>query len=370
MILFVIESFALEEATAAGGVDPFPVFERLRRRSLVLERHRVPFPATTRSLVSLLCSSWGNTAASSITKYRPDFRGTSFMETIKRSGYRTGIFTPTILEYDNFARAGFMRWFDEVWDFPRLRGEARAPGGLARVVEEEAVLARLEQFATRVPEPFFAFVLAYWTHAPYTLPFEDLSALPPLERYCRSLAYERRMLGRLVDWLERTGLDERTILIVTGDHGEGFGRHLGNIGHSNYLFEETVRVPTLFYIPGRLEREVRDVRPTSHADLMPTVLDLLGVAGPATMQGQSLVSPGWQPRPMPLFTRSGRSFNGVLDGSLKYFGGGEEAFLFDLDADPLERHNLAAAEPARVAAYRSVADCWAAWQERFITGER
>ncbi|MEM1205597.1 MAG: sulfatase [Acidobacteriota bacterium] len=107
----------------------------------------------------------------------------------------------------------------------------------------------------------------------------------PYDLYDSGLAYADVYLGRLLDRLVDLGLDERTLVVFTSDHGEMLGEH-GLAGHL-YLFEDNVLVPLVISGPGvpsgaRIERQVRSI------DIVPTVLDLLGLRPPAGLDGQSL----------------------------------------------------------------------------------
>ena len=104
-----------------------------------------------------------------------------------------------------------------------------------------------------------------------------------------------RHLGELLDFLEARGLDQRTILVLTSDHGEQlgdagrpapFGDGFYNV-HGHTLFEELVRVPLIVRLPGQREgRRIPAV--TASIDVMPTILDVLGLPAPPEVQGRSL----------------------------------------------------------------------------------
>ena len=73
---------------------------------------------------------------------------------------------------------------------------------------------------------------------------------------------------------------EHWLLCVVGDHGQAFGEHAGNFGHSFAVYEENLRVPLGFVAPGTALHGVHDA-PCSHLDVVPALLDLLGVPGGA-----------------------------------------------------------------------------------------
>ncbi len=165
-------------------------------------------------------------------------------------------------------------------------------------------------------KPFFLF-LHYWdVHfdyvppAPYDSMFDpDYTGSISGANFIRNKAVNRRMsrrdldhilalydgeirwvddhIARLLGVLDEIGLSDRTAVIVTADHGDEFFEH-GFKGHLRTLYREVVQVPLIVHVPG-LSAGVVAQQPVSLVDLTPTVLDLLGVAAPAGVDGESLV---------------------------------------------------------------------------------
>src|SRR5262249_51877045 len=146
-------------------------------------------------------------------------------------------------------------------------------------------------------------------------------------------------LGQLLDGLRSRGLDERTLLVITGDHGEAFGQHDGNFGHVLFLYEENVRVPYLIVAPGLTRRAERVGRVVSLIDMAPTILDLLGVRAPAGNQGRSMLD---AETGLALFcTDYSLGLLGLRDGRWKMIhelDSGRDR-LFDLEADAAEQQD-------------------------------
>lgn len=95
-------------------------------------------------------------------------------------------------------------------------------------------------------------------------------------------------LGRLINYLRGRDDWERTVIIVTGDHGEEFYEH-GTYGHGwNQLFDEGTHVPLIMRLPQAIN-EQKYTPPVSHLDLAPTILNLAKIPKPATMRGSSLL---------------------------------------------------------------------------------
>jgi choline-sulfatase len=227
--------------------------------------------------------------------------------------------------------------------------------------------------------PFFLWLHSYDAHAKYGRfgayyepPNEHRRALPRGVRARSEAAKQQRYyeqaggldveVERILAVLRKTGRYERTLLVITADHGELLGFHGRRLGsHSSMLVDETVRVPLLVRVPGRLAAGVR-TRQVSLIDVFPTVLEVVGIDLPTDIEGQSLLaSDGLPPRPAYSETLY-EFFPGLAEpgqelASLRHEGwklivrpGREE--LFDLRADPDEKDNLAKAQPARLVEMR------------------
>jgi len=230
-------------------------------------------------------------------------------------------------------------------------------------------------------EPFFLWLHLYDVHEPYDPPDGFLDprdvALPgsrfleaivagaaePTELdvkrlrrlYAGEVRYVDHVLGDLWATMKELGLDERTCLILTADHGEELLDHARNIGHARFLYRSVCHVPLVFCnvpLRGRAVHSVPDI--VRGVDLMPTILDLFGLETPEEVQGESLV---------PLMTGNDRSIGYAAsetyreDGSLFKLSlvegtrhlitgpGGGDVELYDLGGDPGELENLAEASP-------------------------
>src|SRR6185436_20134881 len=194
---------------------------------------------------------------------------------------------------------------------------------------------------------FFLTYLPIAGHHPYATP--DPGPFPGTDessQYRNALHYADAALGELWRGLERRGLTGTTLFVIYGDHGEAFGQHPGNYGHTQFLYEENVRVPCLVAAPGLLQAPVRASGVGSLIDVAPTLLDLLGLSVPADYQGSSLL--GEEGRAALFYTDYALPLVGLRDGSWKFIHelGSNRSKLFDLAQDPDERVNLAGEFPA------------------------
>ncbi len=132
--------------------------------------------------------------------------------------------------------------------------------------------------------PYFLWVHLYDAHVPYDPP-EPYASIYGHNPYMGEIAFADSQIGRLLDALDVRQLMERTIVIVAGDHGESLGDH-GEQDHGVFVYESVLRVPLIIRAPAVSPRRVGAV--VRLIDVMPTVLDLLGIPAPRA-DGVSLV---------------------------------------------------------------------------------
>ena len=166
----------------------------------------------------------------------------------------------------------------------------------------------------------------------------------------------------LLDRLDQLGLARDTLVVFTSDHGEAFGEH-GQFQHDD-LYAGTVRVPLVLRWPGRLPAGLRIASRVRLIDVMPTILELLGVSAPPSLQGHSLTpllhdaytGPGAEGAVSEY--SDGRLYESLRRGGLSYIVDGPEERLFDLVRDPAERQNVLATRPEEAAAMRAALEGW------------
>jgi arylsulfatase A-like enzyme/Tfp pilus assembly protein PilF len=198
--------------------------------------------------------------------------------------------------------------------------------------------------------PFFYWVHFYDPHTPYRPPAEFAKLFPtgPLGLYDAEIAYMDLWVGRVLGSLRERGLLEHTLVVVAGDHGEAFGEH-GEQGHGIFCYEEALRVPLIVHAPGRFKPR-RVAARVGLVDVMPTILEALGVKPPPAVQGRSLVPllGGRAEKEEPAYyfeslygleEMNWAPLTGLLRQDYKYVSL-PEAELYDLAADPGEKQNL------------------------------
>jgi arylsulfatase A-like enzyme len=171
--------------------------------------------------------------------------------------------------------------------------------------------------------------------------------------YDAEILFMDREVGRLVDGLRALGLYDRTMLVIVADHGEEFWDH-GGFEHGHTMFEELIRVPLIIKLPAQYG-PARSVVPARvrQVDIMPTVLDVLGLETPATFDGESVLPmmvDETMPKDRPAYSEGtlyGVDKVAFYQDRHKYILdlGSNDGELYDVIDDPLEKDNLSASRP-------------------------
>jgi hypothetical protein len=364
VLLVHLESTAAQYLRPYGAdLDPMPNLSRLARSALLFEDAYTTFPETIKSFVAV--HNAVHPALDVPTERHADAPVLGLASRLAARGYRTGLFHSGRFVYLGMDAVVRRQGFDVCEDAGDIGGQRESSFG----IDEGSAVRRLLAWVDEAPgRPFFACYLPIAGHHPYATPdrgpFPDE---PEINRYRNALHHADAALGELLAGLRARGLEESTLVVVCGDHGEAFGQHAGNYGHTLFLYEENVRVPLLAAAPGLIDRTVRAGRVASLVDVGPTVLDLLGLPAPPGAEGRSLLD---GPERMALFcTDYSLGLLGLRDGRWKMIHEIESgrSRLFDLAADPEERDDLSAAHPDRVEAYRAQLLNWCASQRHCFT---
>lgn len=284
-------------------------------------------------------------------------------EILKKSGYRTAAFIGSlILDPKANMAPGFDRGFD-FFDagFHPKRGpnEDRYHSVERRAGDVVGHAMRWMETNKSGKAPFFIWIHLYDPHAPYDPP-------PPFDRrfsdaYDGEIAYADSALGKLFSYLRQHGLYDRALITMMSDHGESLGAH-GESMHGIFLYDETIRVPLLFKLPGELLAGRRVPSRVRLVDVAPTLLSMLSLPLPPTFQGESLVPLMKMPparavqKPaadLPAYAETDYPHRAFGWSSIRSMRSGKYLFvraprreLYDDARDPGAEHNLATASPA------------------------
>jgi arylsulfatase A-like enzyme len=272
------------------------------------------------------------------------------------AGYRTALFHSGRFAYLGMDAIVAAQGFDTAEDAGAIGGNVHSSFG----VDEPSAVRRMLAWIDGLPpgQRFFATYMPVAGHHPYATPeagpFHDAGELGA---YKNALRYGDESLGDLVSGLALRRLLDHTLVVIFGDHGEAFGQHEGNFGHTLFVYDENVHVPLIVALP-RVADGRRVQRVASAIDIAPTVLDLLGLPASPRHEGVSLLAP--QPQMALFFSDYAVGWLGLRDGCwkdvLEIESGRSQ--LFDLCTDPDESRDRAAELSDRVAAYRARLQAW------------
>ncbi len=283
VLFFVFETGPARCLQIDGDLSGFPVLARLRQRAILCPQHRTTAPVTVLAVFSLFSSLYPPN--STYKRFQPDnavFPG--LPRTLKAAGYETHTVCPkkpstSVSGYGEQLNAqGF-----EHLNYPaRLFSELQNRSDLPYYeVHRRLDLGALELLQTRIESLVKAgrrYLIAFFPqigHAPWP-DYTHGQHPDPLSRGRALLAMQDEWLGKIVDELERLNRLDKTIIVVTADHGirtrkEDPDFPVGMVDDYAY------HVPLLIAAPGVFASTVLIPYPTSHIDVAPTVADLLGL---------------------------------------------------------------------------------------------
>jgi hypothetical protein len=368
VVLVSLESTAAQYLGLFGAVpDPMPNLSALARSAIVFDSAYAAYPESIKGLFSILCSSYP--ALDSAAEAYAAVPCASMAAALGAGGYRTSLFHSGRFAYLGMDAIIRGRGYDRLVDAGEIGGEHDSSFG----VDEPSTVAGILKWIDGLPsaQRFFVTYLPIAGHHPYETP--EPGPFPEHDeagRYRNALHYGDASLGALIRGLRLRGLEENTLWIVLGDHGEAFGQHDGNYGHTFQVFEENVHVPLLVAAPGLIPRQLRSHQVASLIDAAPTILDLLGEPAPALYQGRSLLTS--EARMALFFADYSLVWVGLRDGRFKFVYplDGGRSMLFDLDRDPHERIDLSREHPDRARWYALQLRGWSAAQSRRLMMEK
>jgi tetratricopeptide (TPR) repeat protein len=266
-------------------------------------------------------------------------------ELFRKNGFATGAFVGAFVLDSTW---GIDQGFDTYYDNFKVAKEQRADmGSIQRKAEEvyERATAWLDQHGRK---RFFLWTHFYDPHTPYEPPKEFADQYPG-RPYVAEIAYTDSIVGKLLAYLDQHDLREKTIILLTGDHGESLGEHRETT-HAFFIYDATLQVPMILSAPfQQLQNKIIQQQARS-IDIMPTLLQLAGVQVPDAIQGRSLLhlifdagqkqtAPSYAESYYPQFHFGWSRLLALRTGDYKYIDSSRPE-LYDLKNDPREQHNL------------------------------
>ena len=272
--------------------------------------------------------------------------------TLQARGYDTGaVIAAAVLDRRFGLNQGFDFYYDH-FDFSRL---AETNLDVMERPANQVIDQALAWLAKPRKKPFFLWVHLYDPHHPYKPP-PPFNTLYKTNLYDGEIAFTDAQVGRLLSSLKQRALYDRTLVVVSGDHGEGLGEH-GEKTHGFFIYNSTLHVPLIVKPPRRMKFHSKLLsNQVSLVDLVPTVLGLLNAPVPAKAQGKNLASlllRGGDLQGSPLYSETFLPrihFNWSelrgLNARNYHFINGPKPELYDNSKDPHELHNLFAEKEA------------------------
>ena len=248
-----------------------PHLERLAREGVVFDRASSVAPLTLPAHTSLFTGLFPpahGVRENADPPLAPDH--TTLAESLNARGFRTAAFVGSVVLS---ADRGLSQGFDHYQGVVSTDSPGRSPGPPRRRRADVVVSDAIRWIDSLEASPFFVWAHLYDPHRPYGAPEPFASRYS--DPYIAELAFVDAQIGRVLEALERRRLLDRTIVVVTADHGESLGEH-GERDHGIFVYESVVRIPLIVRAPGVPPRRVGDV--VRLVDVMPTVMDLLNVS--------------------------------------------------------------------------------------------
>jgi arylsulfatase A-like enzyme len=386
-----------------------PNIDALAEESVLLGNFVTVVPTTLASHTSLFTGKYPHTHGIPRNGFTVHPDNVLLPEILKGEGFTTLGFLGSFALDSRFGFDQGFDHFDETFDVMVDQEDVDQNQRSAAAVTD-AVITYLESGG--VPRNMFLFAHYFDPHAPYDPPppFDEMYGqegiggvtAPPVPRryeaskaewidhalgfrrdYAGEISYMDREVGRLLDYLKRREVLDDAVLVLVSDHGENLGEHGGRFDHGWATYETTMRAVALIRLPQARHRGVRVSRLLANIDILPTLLDFLGLPVPEGVDGVAidLNDPAAPAPSSPRFGEASKPWEEIetdpqwfnmrksrciWDGDLKFVQVpylGVEA-LFNLAEDPQESTNLVLHRPGesadQITRLRGLLEEWAA----------
>jgi arylsulfatase A-like enzyme len=353
VLLITIDTLRADRVGAYGDrTARTPSLDALAREGTRFDRAYATAPITLTSHATLMTGRYPPGHGARHNGMRLDLAVPTLADAFTRAGASTAAF---VAAFPLDRRFGLIKGFQTYGDtMPRDQTGHQANERPGRAVADEALAWLDAHRQTR----FLLWVHLFEPHAPYGNPADPAQARRPIDqRYDEEVAEADAQAGRVIRGVQTIGAP--VLIVAAADHGEAFGEH-GEVSHSLFAYDTTLRVPLILSGPGvQTGRVFSD--PVSLVDVAPTIAALAGL-GAFDSDGVALPVgniPDLPPKGGSYRQIYSESFAPLLDfgwaplrtiraGGWKYIAAPKPE-LYDLANDPGETRNLAVAEPARAA---------------------
>jgi lipoteichoic acid synthase len=277
------------------GRNTTPFLAELAAQSLVVDREYTVVPHTSKAIVSILCGMTpypGNKRIESTPGILPK---QCMAHILRGQGYRTAYFQPA-MDFEDRSTLVKNMGFETFRGLADLKTDGFEKTSYFGREDKIMVGPSLEWVDSVEDQPFF---LAYMTLAshhnyvtPQSFPRVDYPETDPdQENYLNAIHYIDDVVREIIDGFKKRGLLDKTVFFIVGDHGEAFAEHARR-QHDLIMWEEGLHTESLIYGPGLFPNPGHIEGLRSHLDLVPTVVDLLGLTPKnGSFEGTSLFKP-------------------------------------------------------------------------------
>jgi len=378
VLLITLDTTRADRFSSYGYPEPTtPNLDALASEGSLFESAFSTAPITLPSHTSIMTGTYPmfhGTRDNSTYVVREDV--TTMAEVLAEKGYDTGaVVGAFVLDSQFNLDQGFAQYdddLDEMWSKDELEDRAKDAFGFAERKANLVTAAALRWLRQPRSKPLFLWLHYFDPHQPVNPPEPHHSRFT--EPYCAQLAFGDDQIGHVFNELKKQGVYDKTLIVVTADHGEGLLDH-GEPTHSLLIFDSTIRVPLIVRMPGAPEGQ-RFHRLTSTVDIMPTVMDLVGLETPTDVQGRSFAelvngAPDPPPNDRPIYMETmvpaldcgWGSLRGIRTAEWKLIHGPIPR-LYRVSEDPSEIYDLASQRPEEVERWtrelQGRIDLWAA----------
>ncbi|MEJ2189242.1 MAG: sulfatase-like hydrolase/transferase, partial [Acidobacteriota bacterium] len=324
-----------------------PAIDRLRREGILCARAYTNVPLTLPAHTALLTGVLPpeNGVRDNLGYTVDPATSPLLQQTLKDAGWATGAAVSAyVLRRSTGIAHGFDFYDDDV-------GYHSGPGIQSLQRSGLETLAAAQPWLRKAAGgPFFLFFHIFEPHSPYDPPpqFARRFASP----YDGEIAAADAVVGDLLAELRELGVYEKALIVLLSDHGEGLGDH-GEDEHGLFLYRSTLQVPLILKLPGKARAGTTIERPVQLIDVYPTVLAVLGLANPPSLQGGSLLDTAdHNPQDSGIYAETyfprlhfgWSELRSLIAGRFHYIDAPTPE-LYDLVADPGETENLASLKP-------------------------
>jgi glucan phosphoethanolaminetransferase (alkaline phosphatase superfamily) len=325
VLIFIGETWSYWDTSIGDPErDSTPFLRELAQIGPISTKAYTQVPYSTKAIYGILTGRYASAGVEIVESAYPSID--SLAKILGKEGYYTGLFSAQYLDWDYSGRQYLAMGFSEVRGAEEIIKSAQARGRKLDknswgVNDEELLEGIISEFPS--DRPFFAVLYSASTHHPYvckepTLSGEDLAH----RRFQCALRSSDDVLRRLVGQLKERGMFSNTVIVVVGDHGENFedGRFLPR---GCTMTDAELSAPLVVAAPGLSERSLSrgertiDVSGARQIDIVPTVVDLLGLVSDTPVQGRSLLS-GENPPAAYVNSFGACDVAGLVEGDTKY----------------------------------------------------